>query len=77
MKCLQRLDIYVIGDRQHALPAVARAAEERLKEKEPTVTLPDHTRPIRGKTRQFRGAPTAGPNVPQQIRMVMRNHMWI
>ena len=73
MKCVQRLDIYVLGDRQHALPAVAVAANQRLQEKEPTVVLPDHTRPARGKTRKFRDAPTPGPNVPQQIRMVMRN----
>lgn len=73
MKCIQRLDIYVLGDRQHALPTVAHAANQRLLEKEPTVVLPDHTRPARGKTRQFRDTPTAGPNVPQQIRMVMRN----
>lgn len=73
MKCIQRLDIFVLGDRQHALPAVAVAANQRLVEKEPTVVLPDHTRPERGKTRKFRDAPNAGPNVPQQIRMVMRN----
>jgi hypothetical protein len=73
MKCLERLDIYVIGDRQHALPAVARAADVRLKEKEATVVLPDHSRPMRGKVRAFRDTPNAGPNVPQQIRMIMRN----
>ena len=73
MRCIQRLDIYVLGDRQHELPSVAVAANQRLEEKEPTVVLPDHTRPARGKTRKFRDAPTAGPNVPQQIRMVMRN----
>lgn len=73
MKCINRLDIYVLGDRQHRLPKVAIDAERRLAEKPPTVILPDHTRKERGETRRFRNLPEPGPNVPQQIRMIMRN----
>jgi hypothetical protein len=67
---LERLDLYVLGDRLHRERAVEQLACKRLIEKKPQVEIPDHLQPRRHKVRVSSRTPSVTPNAPLLKRLV-------
>ena len=72
MKCLDRLNVYVLGDRQHRKRAVERKAELRMIEKDMILRTHDYNTEPKHGIRKMRKSVDAGPNAPL-LKRIIRN----
>ena len=72
MKCLERLNVFVLGDRQHRQRLVERQAEARLTEKDMILKTHDYKTDVKHKIRNIRKSVEAGPNAPL-LKRIIRN----
>ena len=69
-RVLQRLDVYIHGDRLHTAKTIEIIYKERSeRDVQSTVDIPDHTRKTFGEQRESRKKVEAGPNAPLLKRL--------
>ena len=70
-KAIERLDVYVAGDRLHQKKSVEQLCHKRLeRDVQPNIDIPDHLRKERHRPRASRKTVEAGPNAPLLKRVV-------
>ena len=72
MKCLERLELYVLGDRLHRTREVERKATSRLIEKKMILKTHDYSTEAKHGVRDMRKSVEAGPNAPL-LKRIIRN----
>ena len=70
MKALNRLDVYIIGDRLHSTGEVAKLAEKRLKEKDQILRITKPSKRIVYGVKSYRNTVEPQPNAPLLKRII-------
>ena len=70
MKALDRLDVYIIGDRLHAKGDVEKKAAKRLQEKEPILRITKPSKRIVYGVKSYRKTVEPQPNAPLLKRII-------